>query len=145
MRSRARADEHRSARSVACSSPYAAQVAYYSTKFPGQPAVRKLVLALTDTFYRSFYETFRELAIEHGVYIAAAMNAAPARRVEAARGPCTWSTCCAIPTSRSRTYAYEAVSPYPGNTTYVFAPDGEVLGARRQGRDARKPRPRPAA
>ena len=107
--------------------PYTAQVAYYSNKYPGQPAVRALFLALTDTFYRSFYETYRSLAIEHGVYIAAAINAAPARRVERRRRTRRWSTSCAIRTSRSATYAYEAASPYPGNTTYVFAPDGEVL------------------
>src|SRR3989442_1626421 len=31
------------------------------------------------------------------------------------------------PDEPSRTYAYEAVSPFPYNTTLVFAPDGEVL------------------
>src|SRR5439155_19405154 len=40
--------------------PYGPQLAYYQNKFPGQPFVRSLVLALTDTFYRSFYETFRD-------------------------------------------------------------------------------------
>ena len=67
--------------------PYARQVAYYAQKYPGQNAVRLLFLALTDTLYRSFYETFRDLAREHGVYIAAAMNAAPATRVEASADP----------------------------------------------------------
>src|SRR5439155_1765263 len=32
-----------------------------------------------------------------------------------------------LPEETSRTYAYEAVSPFPHNTTLVFAPDGEVL------------------
>src|SRR5262249_55874704 len=31
------------------------------------------------------------------------------------------------PDEPTRTYAYEAVSPLPHNTTFVFAPDGEVL------------------
>ena len=53
--------------------PYSRQVAYYAEKYPGQPALRLLFLALTDTLYRSFYETFRELAMEHDVYIAAAI------------------------------------------------------------------------
>src|SRR5258708_7905761 len=32
---------------------YGPQMSHYQAKFPGQPAVRNLVLALTDTFYRS--------------------------------------------------------------------------------------------
>ena len=39
--------------------PYTAQYDYYNAKYPGQPLVRPLVLALTDTVYRGFYETFR--------------------------------------------------------------------------------------
>src|SRR5688500_4064953 len=46
--------------------PYSRQVAYYAEKYPGQGAVRLLFLALTDTLFRSFYETFRDLAREHG-------------------------------------------------------------------------------
>src|SRR5262245_56311767 len=62
--------------------PYQPQRSYYGGKYPGQPFVRTLVLALTDTFYRSFYETFRELAMSHGVYLATAANVAAAWRVE---------------------------------------------------------------
>ena len=103
--------------------PYSEQLAYYAQKYPTQPAVRLLFLALTDTLYRSFYETFRDLAREHGVYIAASMNAAPARRVEDPE----LVALLGDPDEPDRTYAYEAASPHPGNTTYVFAPDGEVL------------------
>jgi hypothetical protein len=106
--------------------PYQQQVAYYATKYPGQPAVRLLFLALTDTFYRSFYETYRTLAIQHGVYIAATTNAAPARRVDVADDAALVSA-LRDPDEPGRTYAYEAATPYPANTTYVFAPNGEVL------------------
>jgi hypothetical protein len=106
--------------------PYSRQVAYYAQKYPGQPALRVLFLALTDTLYRSFYETFRDLAREHGVYIAAAMNAAPATRVEASDDPQRVAL-LGDPDEPGRPYVYEAASPYPGNTTYLFAPDGEVL------------------
>src|SRR5690242_15899140 len=106
--------------------PYAPQVAYYDGKFPGQPPVRQLVLALTDTLYRSFYETFRELAMTHGVYLAASANIAPARRVEEAAEPALVAL-LRDPDEPGRTYAYEAISPTPYNTTLVFAPDGEVL------------------
>ena len=106
--------------------PYSRQVAYYAQKYPGQPALRVLFMALTDTLYRSFYETFRDLAREHGVYIAAAMNAAPARRIEASEDP-ELVALLGDPDEPGRSYAYEAASPLPGNTTYVFAPNGEVL------------------
>src|SRR6266478_5462154 len=106
--------------------PYAAQYDYYNAKYPGQPLVRPLVLALTDTLYRGFYETFRELATTHGVYLAASFNAAPDRRVEQATEP-DLVALLHDPDEPSRTYAYEAVSPFPYNTTLVFAPDGEVL------------------
>jgi hypothetical protein len=106
--------------------PYGPQTAYYGSKFPSALGVRGLVLALTDTLYRSFYETFRGLAQKYGVYIAATMNAAPARRVEASQDPALVSL-LRDPDEPQRTYAYEAVSPYPTNSTYVFAPDGQVL------------------
>jgi hypothetical protein len=115
--------------------PYTDQVAYYADKYPGQPAVRLLLLALTDTFYRSFYETYRGLAIEHGVYIAATTNAAPARRVT---DPALVAR-LGDPDEPNRTYAYEAASPYPGNTTYVFAPNGEVLVPDGQGGTLQSP------
>src|SRR5947208_5126498 len=66
---------------VALFGPYNAPYGYYRTRYPGQPPVRTLVLALTDTLYRGFYETFRELAMTHGICLAASFNAAPARRV----------------------------------------------------------------
>jgi hypothetical protein len=105
---------------------YDPQVAYYTSKFPGQPPIRYLVLALTDTLYRSFYETFRELAVSHGVYLAASANIAPARRTEEALEPALVAS-LRDPDEPTRTYAYEAVSPFPYNTTLVFTPDGEVL------------------
>jgi hypothetical protein len=107
-------------------SPYSPQSSYYANKFPGLFGIRTLVVALTDTLYRSFYETFRDLAVEHHVYIAASMNAPPARRIEASENPALVSL-LRDPDEPQRTYAYEAVSPYPVNSTYVFAPDGQVL------------------
>jgi hypothetical protein len=105
---------------------YAPLETYYQTKFPGQPALRYLVLALTDTFYRSVYETFSELATTHGVYLAVSANLAPAHRVEASDNAALVDL-LRDPDEPSRTYAYEATSPFPHNTTFVFAPDGQVL------------------
>ena len=105
---------------------YAPPLTYYGGKYPANPLVRNLVLALTDTLYRSFYETFRELAMTHGVYVAACANIPPARRVEAATEP-TLVALLRDPDEPLRAYAYEAVSPFAYNTTLVFAPDGEIL------------------
>ncbi len=105
---------------------YANQFSYYQTKFPGQPQIRYGVLAITDTFYRGVYETFRELAMTHGVYLAVGANLAPARRVEEADDPALVAL-LRDPDEPTRTYAYEATSPLAVNTTFVFAPDGEVL------------------
>src|SRR5437899_4111777 len=106
--------------------PYGAQFSYYQNKFPGQPPVRVLVLALTDTFYRAFYETFRDLAVTYGVHLAASVNAAPARRVDEADDAALVAL-LRDPDEPTRTYAYEAVSPLAHNTTFIFAPDGSVL------------------
>jgi hypothetical protein len=105
---------------------YGPQTSYYSAKYPSALGVRGLVLALTDTLYRSFYETFRDLALKYRVYISATMNAAPARRVEASENPGLVSL-LRDPDEPQRTYAYEAVSAYPTNSTYVFTPAGQVL------------------
>jgi hypothetical protein len=120
------------------SGTYAPQVDYYAAKYPGQPPVRTLMLALTDTLYRSFYETFRELAIEHGVYITASINVAPARRVEQAQDPALVAL-LRDPDEPSRTYAYEAVSPNANNTAFVFSPSGDVLVPDGQGGARRSP------
>jgi hypothetical protein len=102
---------------------YDAQRQYYNAKFPNQPLVRTLVLALTDTFYRSVYETFRDLAVQHGVHLAVSADLAPARRVD---DP-DLVALLRDPDEPARSYAYEAVDPRPHNTTFVFAPDGSVL------------------
>jgi hypothetical protein len=117
---------------------YQQQMAHYQTKFPNQPLIRYLVLALTDTFYRSVYETFRELAMTHGVYVAVGTNMAPARRVEEADDP-DLVALLRDPDEPGRTYAYEAVSAYAPNTTFVFAPDGEVLTPNGSGGTLRAP------
>lgn len=105
---------------------YGPQFAHYAGKHPTNPLVRTLVLATTDTLYRSVYETFRDLAMTHGVYVAACANIPPARRVEQATEP-DLVALLRDPDEPERTYAYEATSPFPYNTTLVFAPDGEVL------------------
>jgi hypothetical protein len=119
--------------------PYGSQIGHYQAKFPGQPSlIRYLVLALTDTFYRAVYESFRGLAMSHGVYIAVGTNMAPARRVEEADEPGLVAT-LRDPDEPGRTYAYEATTAFAPNTTLVFAPDGEILVADGSGGTLRSP------
>jgi hypothetical protein len=117
---------------------YGPQLQHYSSKFPGTHLVRNLVVALTDTFYRAIYETFRDLAVLHGVHLAVSADLAPARRVEAADEPALVAL-LRDPDEPSRGYAYEAVSPRPHNTTFLFAPDGSVLVPDGQGGTLRAP------
>jgi len=118
--------------------PHQPQFDYYAATFPDQPVVRTLVLALTDTLYRAFYETFRELATTHGVYLAATINAPPARRVEEASEPQRVAL-LRDPDEPGRAYAYEAVSPRAVNTTFLFTPAGELLVSDAQGGTRRSP------
>jgi len=118
--------------------PYQPQFDYYAATFPDQPLVRTLVLALTDTLYRSFYETFRELAITHGVYLAATINAPPARRIEEADDPQRVAL-LRDPDEPGRSYAYEAVSARAANTTFLFTPAGDLLVSDGQGGTRRSP------
>ncbi|MGH7821940.1 MAG: hypothetical protein ACREQ9_19430, partial [Candidatus Binatia bacterium] len=111
---------------------YQAQAAYYRVKFPEQnlSQARLGLLALTDTLYRSFYETFREIAIRHGAWVVASANVAPAEITAdpakalllgdpEARGlPCgTVHAPC----------AYEAASENVYNQAFVFDPSGNLV------------------
>ncbi|HUI25808.1 MAG TPA: hypothetical protein VL403_06945, partial [Candidatus Kryptonia bacterium] len=114
---------------------YSPLVRYYTQQFPDLPGLRYLFLAATDTYYRAFYETFRELAMTYGVHLAASVNVAPAQRTE---DPVLLQL-LRDPDEPSRTYAYEAISPNVVNTLFVFAPDGEVLVRDALGHTVRSP------
>ncbi|MDX2168355.1 MAG: hypothetical protein SF182_14875 [Deltaproteobacteria bacterium] len=105
---------------------YTDLVQYYAARYPGLAGIGNLFLATTDTSYRAVYETFRDLARTYGVYVAASVNVAPARRVEAAEDPQLVAR-LRDPDEPERDYAYEAVGGRPVNTLFVFAPDGAVL------------------
>ncbi|HVN84029.1 MAG TPA: hypothetical protein VMW17_04195, partial [Candidatus Binatia bacterium] len=114
---------------------YSKLIRYYTQQFPGLPGLRYLFLAETDTYYRAFYETFRELAIAYGVHIAASVNVAPARRTE---DP-TLVQMLRDPDEPTRGYAYEAIASNAVNTLFMFAPDGEVLALDDVGTTVRSP------
>ena len=106
--------------------------------------MRLLFLALTDTLYRSFYETFRDLAREHGVYIAAAMNAAPARRVEASEDP-DLVALLGDPDEPGRDYVYEADVAASREHDVRLRPGRRGAGAGRTRAERSRARPRRAA
>lgn len=49
--------------------PYAPQAAYYAAKCPGIPPARALFLALTDTVWRAFGETFASIARDEHAWV----------------------------------------------------------------------------
>jgi hypothetical protein len=118
---------------------YGPQVDHYVTRYPGLPGLAYLFLAGTDTYYRAFYETFRDLATTYGVYVAASVNAAPARRIDAADQPQLVDLLRDPDEAATRTYAYEAVAGTPVNTLFVFAPDGDLLVLDAHGNTVRSP------
>lgn len=117
---------------------YQPLVEYYGARYPGTPGLAALFLAATDTWYRAFYETFRDLAVTYGVHVAASVNVAPARRVAAADDPDLVAR-LRDPDEPERAYAYEAVAGRPVNTLFVFAPDGSVLVGDGAGGTVRSP------
>ena len=105
---------------------YKSQMDYYRQKFPSTGQLRQLLLAVTDINYRVFYETYRDIAIAYGVYVSAGVNVAEARRIEYADNPLVVPR-LRDPDEPGRSYAYEAVSSYVYNTTFIFRPDGQVM------------------
>jgi hypothetical protein len=106
---------------------YDPQIGYYSELWPGLPAVRYLLLAETDTFYRACYETFRDLARTYGVYVSATFNVAPARRVNFTDDPTRVGLLRDPDEAATRDYAYIATSPEVYNATFLFDPDGNIV------------------
>jgi hypothetical protein len=117
---------------------YQPLVQHYTARYPGLPGLAYLFLAATDTYYRAFFETFRDLAAAYGVYVAASVNVAPARRVEAAAAPALVAQ-LRDPDEPQRPYAYEAVEGRPANSMFLFAPDGAILVGDGRGGTMRSP------
>lgn len=108
--------------------PYAEPIAHYTAGYPelaAQP-IRGLVVALTDVLYRAVYETFRDIALEYGIYVSVSFDGAPARRVDASTEP-DLVALLRDPDEPERDYAYVATSGLPRNFVFLFAPDGQLL------------------
>ena len=123
---------------VALTVAYRPLIQYYDARYPNLPGLAGLFLASTDTYYRAFYETFRDIARTYGVHVAASVNVAPARRIEAAADPELVAR-LRDPAEPERDYAYQATDGRPVNTLFVFAPDGAVLVTDGRGGTLRSP------
>jgi predicted amidohydrolase len=108
---------------------YAVPRAYYRKLYSLDPSliVPLIVMSVTDTTYRAFYETFRDLAVTYQVYVTAGANVPPVRVVYQADDPELYDTLIDPDEKPFRNYVYFATSPHVVNTTFVFLPDGEVF------------------
>jgi hypothetical protein len=118
---------------------YKPQVDYYTARYPGLGGLAYLFLGATDTYYRAFYETFRDLAQTYAVYVAASVNAAPAHVITADADAERVALLRDPDEAATRSYAYEAVAATPVNTLFVFAPSGEVLVVDANGKTINSP------
>ena len=108
--------------------PYADVITHYDGEFPelaAQP-IRGLVVALTDVLYRAVYETFRDIAVEYGIYVSVSFDGAPARRVDASEDAALVAL-LRDPDEPARDYAYVATSALPRNFVFLFDPQGQLL------------------
>jgi predicted amidohydrolase len=96
---------------------------YYFKKFPSFSPQRYLLLALTDTLWRPFYNTFSSLAREYGSYVLSCTNVA-----EAILSPDPDDIAkLGDPDFPERMNVYVANSPDVWNTCFLFSPDGEIV------------------
>lgn len=117
---------------------YNSLISHYKSQFGARHPISDIFVAATDTFYRSFYETFRDLAMTHGVHVTASANLAPARRIEEAEEPVLVAL-LRDPDEPQRTYAYEALSPLVRNVVFIFGPDGEIIVPQPDGSTLKSP------
>lgn len=121
---------------------YATQISYYRTKFQlfeSADLLRRIVIGVTDTVYRAFFETFRDIAVTYGVYVSAGADVPPATLVYQVDDPATYNATIDPAEAGIRPYAYVATSPHPVNATFIFQPDGEVFVQYADGTPASSP------
>jgi predicted amidohydrolase len=110
-------------------STYAQQRSFYRQLYELDAGniVPLIVMSVTDTVYRAFYETFRDIAVTYGVYVTAGANLPPARVVHQLDDPALYNTLIDPDEAGTRDYVYFATSPVVVNTTFLFQPDGQIF------------------
>jgi len=101
------------------SEPYNRYLAKYGAAF----FARALLLALTDTIWRPFYDTFSSLARRYGVYVLACTNVAEVRESADPQDVSFFGD----PEHPERNTVYLPVDGGVWNTAFLFSPDGNIV------------------
>lgn len=107
---------------------YVTSIGYYSSKYPGlssEPA-RYIFLALTDTMWKPFYDTYSSLARKYHAYIIACTDVSDAITVSTAAADIREFG------SPGETSVYLPGNSNVYNTAFLFAPDGSLAGSIRK-------------
>lgn len=101
-------------------------VSYYTKKFPeiSDLQARQLFLALTDTTWRIFYNTFSSLAKEYRVYLVSCQNTSYPQIEKKSSGDIEKFVDEVI---EDKSFYYEATTSDIWNTCFIFSPDGQIV------------------
>lgn len=103
---------------------YAGPIDHYRAIWPDLSLVEALQLALTDTIWRAFYETMRDITVETGAYVIASANVSGS--IERSEDPKEIAA-LADPDRPGSPYVYVARDRAIYNTAFVFDPSGEIV------------------
>jgi predicted amidohydrolase len=102
---------------------YSTAINFYIKRFGSQSPSRILLISLTDTLWRPFYNTFSSLSREFGVYVLSCTNVAEALLSTDPEAV----TALGDPDYPQRTDVYVAYGPDVWNTCFLFDPDGNIV------------------
>ncbi|MCS7213863.1 MAG: hypothetical protein NZ927_06555 [Candidatus Calescibacterium sp.] len=102
-------------------------ISYYTDKFPEIDGMqgRQIFLALTDTLWRVFYNTFSSFAKEYGVYVVSCQNT-PYPYLDK-KNFTSGSEKFVDPVVEDKSFYYEATTSDVWNTCFIFSPQGDIV------------------
>ena len=103
---------------------YGAPMDHYGSIWPDLELAEALQLGLTDTIWRAFYETMRDIAVETGAHVVASANVSGT--IERSEDPAEIAA-LGDPEDPGSTYVYAARDRALYNTAFVFSPAGEII------------------
>lgn len=103
-------------------------ISIYMQCYPELPVVNALELAMADTMWRAFYETFSRLAREHGVYVVAS-TFAPQIQISHARPDLL---AFGDPDLPAQEVVYMPVGKEVYDAAFLFDPNGDIVGVTRK-------------
>jgi predicted amidohydrolase len=103
---------------------YVREQGYYEKAFPELGFGEKVGLTTTDTVWRAFYETMRDVAVQTGAWVVASANVP--RVIDKSDNPADVSA-LADPDLKDPAYVYVAKDRRIYNTAFVFDPKGNVV------------------